>query len=143
MHWEPCAGCGEDTIIFDLTRTKTGYFCKKCSDKVIDEIAKDPKLQEAVKAFAENRPEATGKHPLQQEFGFDKPEDGSERRFVFSAVKNGQSMPWQDQKVTVPWVKFRLWWLIHNAVAHPLIAIAPRRTFFRFHDFTSRRMHGK
>lgn len=144
MHWEPCAGCGSNTIIFDLTRTKRGYFCKACSNKVIDEIAKDPAIQEAVKAFAESQAQAeAAKHPLQRDFGFDKPEDGSERRFVFDAVKHGQSMPWQDQKVTVPWAKFRFWWLVHNAVAHPLIAIAPRRTFFQFHDYTSRKMHGK
>jgi DNA-directed RNA polymerase subunit RPC12/RpoP len=143
MHWEPCAGCGENTIIFDLTRTKTGYFCKKCSDKVIEEIAKDPKLQDAVKAFAESRPEATGRHPLQREFGFDKPEDGSERRFVFNAVKHGERPPGVTQPVTVPWVKYRFYWWLHNVVAHSLIGIAPRRTFFRFHDWTSRKMYGR
>jgi hypothetical protein len=143
MHWEPCAGCGADTIIFDLTRTKRGYFCKACQDKVIDEIAKDPAIQEAARQFAEAREKSeTKKHPLQREFGFDKPEDGSERRFVFDAVKNGEAMPGTAQKVTVPWVKYRLWWFVHNAVAHPLIAVAPRRIFFRFHDYTSRRMHG-
>jgi hypothetical protein len=143
MHWEPCAGCGSDTIIFDLTKTKRGYFCKQCQEKVIDEIAKDPAIQAAVIEFNKAREQRDAeKHPLQKEFGFDKPEDGSERRFVHSAVKNGQSMPWQDQKVTVPWVKFRFWWWVHNVVAHSLIGVLPRRTFFRFHDYTSRKMHG-
>lgn len=148
MHWEPCSGCGNDTIIFDLTKTRHGYYCKACQEKVIDEIAKDPAVQEAAKVLAANRAKLQAerdaqKHPLQREFGFDKPEDGSERRFVFDAVKNGESMPGQKQKVTVPWVKYRFWWFVHNAVAHPMIAIAPRRTFFQFHDYTSRKMHGK
>jgi DNA-directed RNA polymerase subunit RPC12/RpoP len=130
MHWEPCAGCGEDTIIFDLTRTKRGYFCKKCQDKVIEEIAKDPKIQEAARVFAESRPDSTAKHPLQQEFGFDKPEDGSEHRY-------------RVRQTQVPWVKHIFYWWLHNVVAHSLIGIAPRRTFFRFHDWTSRKMHGK
>lgn len=131
MHWEPCTGCGSDTIIFDLTRTKRGYFCKACSDKVIDEIAKDPKIQEAAKAFAESRERAeAAKHPLQREFGFDKPEDGSEHRY-------------QARQAQVPWTTHAFYWWLHNVVAHSLIGIAPRRVFFRFHDWTSRKMHGK
>lgn len=79
---------------------------------------------------------------LQDDFGFTEPEDGSERRFIFSQVKQGVKPPWMKQSV-VPWARYRFWWLLHNAIAHPLIAIMPRRTFFRFHDYTSRRMHGK
>jgi ssDNA-binding Zn-finger/Zn-ribbon topoisomerase 1 len=141
MHWEPCEGCGEQTIIFDLTKTPTGYRCDECSKERIAELAADPDIQKAAEQFIKQQ-QIEQRHPLQVEFGFDKPEDGSERRFVFSATKAGQAAPWQDQKVTVPWVKFRFWWLVHNAVAHPLIAVAPRRTFFRFHDYTSRKMHG-
>jgi hypothetical protein len=144
MHWEPCAGCGNDTIIFDLTRTKRGYFCKACSDKVIDEIAKDPAIQAAAQEYTNSRTKAEAAiHPLQKAHGFTKPEDGSERRFVFNAVKQGEKEPGMPQPITVPWVKFRFWWLVHNAVAHPLIAVAPRRRFFEFHDYTSRKMHGK
>jgi len=132
MHWEPCEVCGGVVIIFDLTKTPTGYRCMEDCGAI--PFADPPR---------ETEEEEDERDPLQKEFGFDKPEDGSERRFVFSAVKNGQAMPWQDQKVTVPWVKFRFWWLVHNAVAHPLIALAPRRRFFEFHDYTSRKMHGK
>lgn len=35
------------------------------------------------------------------------------------------------------------WWIIHNAVAHPLIAIAPMKKTFAFHDYTSRKLMGK
>jgi hypothetical protein len=151
MHWEPCAGCGDSTIIFDLTRTKRGYFCKKCQEKVIEEISKDPAIQAAGQAFIQKhgRPLVNNEHiqetevpadapreenkffkdALQEEFGFDKPEDGSEDRFI-------------NRRPTVPWLQHRFWWLVHNAVAHPLIAVAPRRTLFRFHDYTSRKMHG-
>ena len=137
MHWEPCEVCGGNVIIFDLKKTLTGYRCfEDCSSIPIMTAHHVPLVNNE---FIQE----TVVHPLQKEFGFDKPEDGSERRFVFSAVKHGEKPPGEAQPVTVPWVKFRFWWLVHNAVAHPLIAVAPRRTFFRFHDYTSRRMHGR
>jgi len=62
--------------------------------------------------------------------GFDDPEDGSEARY--------------DKRVAErPWLSHRLWWFVHNVISHPLIGIAPWRPFFRFHDWTSRRMHGR
>ncbi len=67
-------------------------------------------------------------HPLQQEFGFMHVEDGSEERY-------------HDRVREVPWAKHTFWWVIHNAVAHPLIALFPKRLAFRFHDYTSRKMH--
>jgi hypothetical protein len=62
--------------------------------------------------------------------GFDRPEDGSQDRYK------------ADRKVQ-PWAKHKFWWLVHNAVAHPLIAVAPVKPFFSFHDWTSRKMHGE
>lgn len=35
----------------------------------------------------------------------------------------------------------RVWWLVHNCVAHPLIGILPFSMFFRFHDWTSRKIN--
>lgn len=69
-------------------------------------------------------------HPLQEEFGFKKPEDGSGQRYA-------------TRRATTPWARHTFWWILHNAVAHPLIAFVPVRVFFRFHDWTSRRMHGQ
>jgi hypothetical protein len=81
-------------------------------------------------------------HPLQEEFGFDKPEDGSERRFVFSQAGQGIKPPWMKQSAA-PWLRHRFWWLVHNAISHPAIALVPTRKTFQFHDWTSRKMHGK
>lgn len=66
---------------------------------------------------------------IQQEFGFKQPEDGSGQRYA-------------DRRAKTPWARHTFWWVLHNAVAHPLIAFVPVRVFFRFHDWTSRRMHG-
>lgn len=77
----------------------------------------------------DDTPPATPVHPLQQEFGFKQPEDGSGKRYA-------------DRRAKTPWARHTFWWWLHNAVAHPLIAFVPIRMFFRFHDWTSRRMHG-
>lgn len=37
--------------------------------------------------------------------------------------------------------RHRLWWLIHNCVAHPLIGILPYKPFFDFHDYTSAKIN--
>ena len=135
-----CMLCGKEGFKADMVRMSntvgglSGWTCKRGECALPSSESREP---------TQRVPLTVVEDPLQEEFGFTKPEDGSERRFVFNAVKQGQSMPWQDQKVTVPWVKFRFWWLVHNAVAHPLIAVAPRRRFFEFHDYTSRKMHGK
>lgn len=61
--------------------------------------------------------------------GFDRPEDGSEKRY-------------RERRTKRPWGAHTFWWVVHNAVAHPLIAVFPKRRFFQFHDWTSRKMHG-
>lgn len=66
----------------------------------------------------------------EDEVAFSRPEDGSEKRYV-------------ERRREVPWTKHTLWWIIHNAVAHPLIAFVPIHETFQFHDWTSRKMHGK
>ena len=62
--------------------------------------------------------------------GFDRPEDGSEDRYL-------------ARRHARPWLSHTAWWWVHNAIAHPLIAFLPFRACFRFHDWTSRRMHGR
>lgn len=62
--------------------------------------------------------------------GFERPEPGSRERYI-------------ARRKVRPWTAHTFWWFVHNAIAHPLIAIAPVKLFFRFHDWTSYRMHGK
>lgn len=33
------------------------------------------------------------------------------------------------------------WWFMHNAVAHPLIAVLPLAPAFRFHDYTAAKIN--
>lgn len=72
----------------------------------------------------------TRKPPLDPNAGFIEPEDGSEERYL-------------RRRQARPWTAHTFWWIVHNAVAHPLIAFLPFRPLFQFHDWTSRRMHGK
>jgi hypothetical protein len=62
--------------------------------------------------------------------GFHGPEEGSEDRFIV-------------RKTKVPWFKHTTWWLVHNCLSHPVIGLIPIKMFFKFHDWTSRKMHGK
>lgn len=68
-------------------------------------------------------------------FGFDQPEDGSEERY-----KDRWDL-WEGTRFGI--LFHYSWWLIHNLVAHPLIAVFPFKPLFDFHDWTSHRMHNK
>jgi hypothetical protein len=35
------------------------------------------------------------------------------------------------------------WWLVHNAMSHPLIGFFPTRRMFDFHDWTSAKINAK
>lgn len=97
---------------------------ERALDSVVD---RDPKLaKELDQAFdiMFDQP-----NPLQKEFGFNDTEEGSQERY-------------QRRQKIVPWSKHTVWWFVHNCIAHPLIGILPVRTAFRFHDWTSLRMHG-
>lgn len=61
---------------------------------------------------------------------FSRPEDGSQQRY-------------EHRRTVVPWHTHSLWWFVHNAIAHPLIAVLPIEKTFEFHDWTSRKMHGR
>jgi hypothetical protein len=62
--------------------------------------------------------------------GFDGPEDGSQARYG-------------KRRAGRPWTAHTFWWVVHNAVAHPLIAVLPIKPLFSFHDWSSRKMHGR
>lgn len=66
-------------------------------------------------------------------FGFKDNEDGAQTRFE----EENAIAP------VVPWVKYRLWWLLHNTIAHTAIGLSPCRATFDFHDYTARKMHGQ
>ncbi len=68
--------------------------------------------------------------PVAFDPGFSGPEDGSGERFA-------------KRSSEVPWNTHMFWWFVHNAVAHLLISFLPWKPFFRFHDWTSRKMHGR
>ncbi len=61
----------------------------------------------------------------------------------FSQTEEGSQERFDKRKSEVPWLKHTLWWLVHNCVAHPLIGILPFTPFFKFHDWTSVKMHGR
>ena len=94
------------------------------------ELADGRWLCPAHKASAADQLPASALHPLQREFGFAVPEDGSGERYA-------------TRLETRPWLAHSAWWFVHNCIAHPLIGVFPRRPAFRFHDWTSRRMHGR
>lgn len=47
------------------------------------------------------------------------------------------------KKQKMPLWQHHTWWFLHNAVAHPMLGIAPSKLTFRFHDWTSRKLMGK
>lgn len=64
------------------------------------------------------------------EGAFSRPEYGSGDRYV-------------ERRRKVPWATHTLWWVVHNAIAHPIIAVLPIKPAFTFHDWTSKKMHGQ
>ena len=71
-------------------------------------------------------------------FNFDRSEEGAferhqERKLNFKRAFN-----------RLPLVRYYIWWLIHNCIAHPLIGLFPfTKLTFAFHDWTSQHMHPK
>lgn len=68
-------------------------------------------------------------------FGFVDLEDGAGERYITRAAATPPQWPVR--------VARHAWWIAHNTVAHPLIGLLPVGPFFRLHDWTSRKMHGK
>lgn len=54
---------------------------------------------------------------------------------------------WQNLEeiefTSVPVIKHRTWWLIHNCVSHPIIGLIPIGIFFWLHDFSAKKMQVK
>lgn len=99
-------------------------------DIVADDPESDPKFKAIIDKVWKTIDASLDKdEQLQKDFGFTEPEDGVEARY-------------EKHKAKVPWVRNKAWWILHNSVAHPLIGVLPVRWAFRFHDWTSRRMHG-
>ncbi len=70
-------------------------------------------------------------------FGFNRDEDGSAERFYDRRDK------FDTLYKTLPRARYYAWWVIHNCVSHPLIGLLPIGKTFKFHDWTSRKMHPK
>jgi hypothetical protein len=59
---------------------------------------------------------------------------------VFEAVARRDLSPEQAARLLVP-VRSRLWFVVHNLLAHPLLAVAWWwRGAHRFHDWTAERI---
>jgi len=72
-------------------------------------------------------------------FGFDEEEAeelGSAGRFEKRIDKFEEKGKW------FPRLQHYFWWVIHNAVSHPLLII-PIPMFFAFHDWTSRKINAE
>src|SRR5580698_6841115 len=139
MHFDICSICGVRAIIFDLDLTAEGKLrCndqEACQGRWLDK----PDVAPVIPLHAEKRkltrpiddiPLSSQPDSLAAEFGFTKPEDGSESRYV-------------KRKTYVKRVPHTFWWLVHNNIAHALIGILPVRVTFKFHDWTSHKLHGR
>jgi len=138
MRFVDCPGCGGMRVDYELYVTSDGYRCEDCvaEKRRLDDMAPETPVVD-IRAFQEAKlQEALAENETlrarAEAAGFVHPEDGSEDRYR-DRVAVGRISP----------AAHRFWWLVHNAVAHPLIAVAPRRPFFRFHDWTSRKLHGR
>ncbi len=135
---QKCDGpCGRTLMIWDCTTfwCRTGdthddlgeiHLCDDCLPPTKVKVDKRMLLDFKYK----NDPEPIVRRPKAEPLGFSEPEDGSEARY-------------DKRKAEHPWLKHTAWWFVHNCVAHVLIGILPLKPFFTFHDWTSRKMHGK
>lgn len=133
MEFRQCALCGENAIIWDLERYAGGYrhkngMCVTTSSATTTRLKRPPTHDESAADAVEAA--STHKHEANEVRGFDRPEDGSAQRYV-------------ARRSARPWVAHTFWWVVHNAVSHLLIGLVPIKPFFRFHDWTSRKMHGR
>lgn len=134
MRFIDCAFPGCTHFLFDGGQTETPWYCKDHAyerrEFVFPRV--DPEADLLVEGFMRRRaPVKTQSRSIPKVYdpGFDRPEDGSRLRYI-------------DRRKVRSWGAHTLWWVLHNAVAHPLIAFLPFTPLFRFHDWTSRRMHG-
>ena len=126
MFTVKCGACEEKKDFFSAMaagweETDHDFFCPRHSTKQRATAVEPPReLFEVV---------ADRLNPKQGERGFNQPEDGSQDRYI-------------GRRAHTPWGSHMFWWLVHNNVAHFLIGVLPFKPFFKFHDWTSRKMHG-
>jgi hypothetical protein len=48
---------------------------------------------------------------------------------------------WNRATRVAPKLRHHAWWLLHNAVAHPVIGVWPTRASVWFHDWTSQQLN--
>jgi hypothetical protein len=144
MRLDGCPGCGCMVIEWDLKLTPQGLLCQDCIDewKRVDAVAAEVAVSAGapvvdIRAFQESKLQEERVKVSQLEaqleaHGFRHPEDGAEQRYR-DRIATKRLSP----------AMHRFWWFVHNAVAHPLIAAVPRKPFFQFHDWTSRKLHGR
>jgi hypothetical protein len=139
MTFKNCVACGAQRIIWDLDKQgKCEGGCEAHAHSVgaLEETVvplrtvKVGTASAPINGFHVDKSIRNYVGRLQEKYGFDKPEDGSENRY-------------DERRERQPALRHRFWWFVHNAVAHPLIAIVPRHFAFEFHDWTSRKLHGK
>lgn len=134
-----CRRCHRMIIIWDLDEDN------QCMDRSSCDLARGPRSLVVLDELAERRNRSLpvdngpfgvmGGNAISEltdaanNFGFTKPEDGSQERYI-------------ERRKKRPWVAHTFWWVVHNAVAHVLIGFLPLKPFFTFHDYTSRRLHG-
>ena len=123
MDFRKCFVCGEDAIIWDLEKYAGGFRHRNNECPSTVETLKMRKRKPTHDESAADAVEAsTGP--------FARPEDGSEQRY-------------KDRRKYRPWLAHSFWWIVHNGLSHPLIAVLPFKPLFMFHDWTSKKMHGR
>jgi hypothetical protein len=63
-----------------------------------------------------------------------------------SGSEDGSQLRYEHRKkvynrAKVPIRIHAFWWVVHNAIAHPIIAFIPFKWAFDFHDWTSRKIN--
>lgn len=150
MHvYVSCNGCSAKVSDWDdeiddwviLRRGTNVYrYCPVCIPDSVKSLTESVASQDVVQGVVQDPKKEY--HPLQKEFGFNAPEDGAMGRYDEDILRRGAAIHLDGAKAVVPWIQYRFWWFLHNCVAHVAIGLVPVRATFRFHDYTSRRMHG-
>lgn len=48
---------------------------------------------------------------------------------------------WQNKHRVLPGVRHHAWWLLHNCLSHPVLAVKPSPRAVWFHDWTSQHLN--
>lgn len=119
MTFKNCVACGARQVIWDLN--EDGKCVGACKRRERVQRANGHRVEKSIGNLVGR---------LHEKYGFMQPEDGSENRYDARCDRQ-------------PAARHAFWWWLHNCVAHPLIGLVPWRFAFEFHDWTSRKLHGK